>query len=290
MYCSNAVYQSCASACRGICERDSAEFPCYCVSDPERQCPTDTILVPVTYYDDWDAKYETRGWTSELASTAFTLGKVGKHGSKSRVLNFLFSLQNEDGSFPDKWGYKTEEPGTLHWIWASEQHSVIRTSIIFRVLASLLVPSAEGQLAGLISVAPESAALAASDRDPAMPEVAKQPPSDRESALSFSPSMVEGTSIFPNPSSGNVRLRFTLPEGTEQIEQTGQIEQIGMIIVDIAGRTIKSLGRSLLNGDRVEVSWDGTDDSGRRVAPGVYFAQAIGEGWRSAKKLVILGQ
>ena len=63
-----------------------------------------------------------------------------------------------------------------------------------------------------------------------------------------------------------------------------------LVIVDIAGRIVKSLGQLRSDRGSSDVGWDGTDVDSERVAPGVYFAQVIGEGWRSAKKLVILTQ
>jgi hypothetical protein len=261
VYCSNVLYKDCATICRGICERDSVEFPCYCVSDPELQCPADTILVSVNYFDEWDPKYETRGWTSELASTAFALAKANVHETKWRVLDFLFAVQDKEGSFPDKWGHRTEEPGTEHWLWASEEHSVIRTSIIFRVLASLLATSPHRAVVG----------LPVSSRDA---EISYAP-------TSYSPRMLSLTSVFPNPTVSGMTVRFALPPGVGEVE---------LVLVDIAGRTVKRLAQPRSDASGSSVTWDGTDDGGGRVAPGVYFAQVIGNGWRSAKKLVVLAR
>jgi len=246
--------------CPGTCERDSSEFPCYCVTNPDTQCPRDTIEVQTTYYDESDPTYDTRGWTSELASTAFALALSGEHRGKSAVLDFLSSLQNKDGSFPDKWGYKTELPGTGHFLWASDEHSAIRTSAIFRVLASLLASGREGAPAELLASDP----------------VKKLDLSARISIPSQLPALA---SVFPNPASNSVILRVTMAQTDAESQ---------LIIVDIAGRTVRTLGRLRSDGSVFSVSWDGTDENGNHVAPGIYFAQMIGKDWRSSKKIVIL--
>ena len=266
LYCSDPMLLTCVDSCRVFCGSDF-QFPCRCITDPQVNCPRDSTWREINYYDDRDPNYDTRGWTSELASTACALAKTGEHETKWKVLDFLFSLQNKDGTFPDKWGYKTEQPGTPLWLWASEEHSVIRTSIIFRVLSSLLVSSG--------GVVIPKGIVASSGGS-----VVELPASPREARLNYSPRMSEVTPIFPNPSHGGVTLRFALPSDAVHVE---------LVIVDIAGRTVKSLGNLGPDGPGSQVTWDGTDDDGRRVAPGVYFAQVVGEGLRCTKKLVILG-
>ena len=255
VYCIDQMYAACAAYCRNVCGRDSTEFPCYCISDLRAQCPNDSVWVETAYNDDRDTTYETRGWTSELASTAFALAKAGRHQAKWKVLNFLFSLQNEDGSFPDKWGFRTEVPGTRSGLWAGSEHSVIRTSVIFRVLASLLVASPDSRGSSL-------------------------PASSGNLEIGSMPGTLVLTSVFPNPTVSGMTVRFALPTGTGEAE---------LVIADAAGRTVRRLPRVRLDQDGASLTWDGTDDGGSRVAPGVYFAQVLGSAWRSGRKLVVLG-
>jgi hypothetical protein len=253
-YCSSQMYANCARACSTICDEPSQEFPCHCILNPGADCPKDSVWTEITYYTDWTLHYDTRGWTSELASTAVALARAGKHETKWKVLDFLFSLQNKDGSFPDKWGYKTEEPGTGLWLWASESHSVMRTSIVFRVLSSLLL-------------------TAQSSAPPAVVN------SDQGKSLHFSASTPAIKDAFPNPSTGAVTFRVATPSSSERFK---------LAVIDIAGRVIRSFKDLPPRGGTFDVTWNGTDESNVPVAPGVYFAQVIGDGWRSTKKLVVL--
>jgi hypothetical protein len=65
----------------------------------------------------------------------------------------------------------------------------------------------------------------------------------------------------PNPSTGITRFAFTLPRpGSARVS-----------VVGIEGRRLATLIDSELPGGRHEVRWDGRDDRGMRVPPGVYF-------------------
>jgi hypothetical protein len=72
--------------------------------------------------------------------------------------------------------------------------------------------------------------------------------------------------VGPNPASSSVRLAVRLaPAGTEPIRLT---------IYDAAGRAIRELGLSRPGVETARFEWDLRDATGRRVAPGLYFAQA----------------
>ena len=67
----------------------------------------------------------------------------------------------------------------------------------------------------------------------------------------------------PNPFRGNTQLRFALRHD----------EPVHLSVYDVAGRRV----RTLIDGPRamgseVRATWDGTDDHGRRVPPGIYVA------------------
>jgi murein DD-endopeptidase MepM/ murein hydrolase activator NlpD len=65
----------------------------------------------------------------------------------------------------------------------------------------------------------------------------------------------------PNPAAGPVALRFTLPSpGRTRIR-----------IVDVAGRQVRTLADRDMAAGRSAVTWDGRDDAGRPVAPGLYY-------------------
>ena len=283
-YCSSKMYGACADSCKEACPSAPPEFPCSCVTDPENDCPRDTVWKEITYFDEADPNYDTRGWASELASTALALARAGEHEAKWKVLRFLFSLQNKDGSFPDKWGYRTEEPGTRLWLWASSEHSVIRTSIVFRVLASLLVPPDS-----TLSAEADRAARAAGDPPAPVTEATTAAAGARAAAeLTTAPAPIVPAilRVSPNPSVRGVVLTLLVPHDAQALD---------LRFVDVAGRTIRTLAlrsAAASSGGPAtrEVHWDGRDDAGGTVSPGVYFAELYSSGRRSTKKVVILGR
>jgi hypothetical protein len=87
--------------------------------------------------------------------------------------------------------------------------------------------------------------------------------------------------IRPNPSSGQpvqLELRFGRP-GTARGRLT-------LAIQDAAGRVVRRLAVHLGGSERVSVPWDGRDESGRTLAPGVYWVHPIGAGAGSAGRAI----
>jgi hypothetical protein len=79
----------------------------------------------------------------------------------------------------------------------------------------------------------------------------------------------------PNPSRGQVVLRFGL-------SRTGQI-RLG--VFGAHGERVRSLVNADHEAGPHEISWDGRNDQGRRVGPGVYFVRLDAEG-RSLRQVV----
>jgi flagellar hook assembly protein FlgD len=57
-------------------------------------------------------------------------------------------------------------------------------------------------------------------------------------------------------------------------------------LLDRAGRVVRELTAPA---GRQQFVWNGTDQAGRRVDPGVYFCQVSGGGRRVTKSVVYLG-
>jgi hypothetical protein len=82
----------------------------------------------------------------------------------------------------------------------------------------------------------------------------------------------------PNPFNPQTTLRFVLPSA-------GQVQ---LAIFDIAGHRVATLVDGHLEGGEHQVIWRATDDSGRRVASGVYVARlAAGERVESVRMVVL---
>ncbi len=85
-------------------------------------------------------------------------------------------------------------------------------------------------------------------------------------------------SAAPNPCSGVVRLAFTLP-------RTGPV-RLGLF--DLAGREVRALARGERAAGEHALAWDGRDDRGAPVGPGVYFLRLDASGTVLTRRLVRL--
>jgi type VI secretion system secreted protein Hcp len=69
--------------------------------------------------------------------------------------------------------------------------------------------------------------------------------------------------VSPNPMRGGTAFQFMLP-GASDAELT---------LFDVQGRRVRELHRGWTSAQPVVARWDGTDDRGARVAPGIYMAR-----------------
>jgi flagellar hook assembly protein FlgD len=88
--------------------------------------------------------------------------------------------------------------------------------------------------------------------------------------------------VHPNPVSGSrTTVSFSAPsEGTAAVE-----------IYNILGQKVRTLARGRLSSGRHDFSWDGSDDSGRRLAGGVYLLRlqfAAGDNMHQASRRILL--
>jgi spore coat protein A len=84
---------------------------------------------------------------------------------------------------------------------------------------------------------------------------------------------------YPNPSTGPVRIAFTLPSSAAA----------RVVVEDVAGRRVATLIDRRLAEGRHQVTWDGRLKTGETAAPGVYFYRLIvNDHITTARRLVIL--
>ena len=90
------------------------------------------------------------------------------------------------------------------------------------------------------------------------------------------PAKLEFAAPAPNPSSGATSLRFTLPRaGTANL-----------VVLDVAGRRVRTLADGMLAAGPHELAWDGLDDGGGVAPAGLYWARLEAGGERATRRLV----
>jgi len=96
----------------------------------------------------------------------------------------------------------------------------------------------------------------------------------------------------PNPFKGKLIIRYTIQDGGEMIQDTRyRIQDINLKIYDVSGRLVKSFNlESYIMYHESVISWDGTDDSGHRLPPGVYFVCLTNGSLSAIKKVIKFGR
>jgi probable HAF family extracellular repeat protein len=69
----------------------------------------------------------------------------------------------------------------------------------------------------------------------------------------------------PNPARGNSRFDFSLARGGHA----------SLVLVDVTGRIVRTLADGDFGAGPQAVAWDGRDQGGTRVAPGIYHARLV---------------
>lgn len=86
--------------------------------------------------------------------------------------------------------------------------------------------------------------------------------------------------ITPNPVSGMTQLHYRIPAGHDG--------PIRLDIVDVRGRLVRSLVAKGQKAGDYSASWEGRDESGARVANGVYFARMQAGEHRTTAKILLV--
>ena len=83
---------------------------------------------------------------------------------------------------------------------------------------------------------------------------------------------------YPNPFNPVTRIDFDLPQSI----------RVDVSVFNLLGRKVISLLNGPVEAGLHSVEWDGTDDSGRRVASGVYFYRLTTPTLSETRKMVLL--
>ena len=68
----------------------------------------------------------------------------------------------------------------------------------------------------------------------------------------------------PNPYHGSTTIRFAIPGGSGGVE---------IAVFDISGRRLRQLANRPFEPGIHALAWDGADEAGRRLAPGMYMVR-----------------
>lgn len=83
--------------------------------------------------------------------------------------------------------------------------------------------------------------------------------------------------VAPNPSTGVAEVRFVLPQASD----------VTLSVHDVAGRRVRGLAAGALVAGPHAVRWDGHDEAGARVRPGLYFVRLTSGGSARVRTVVI---
>jgi hypothetical protein len=81
---------------------------------------------------------------------------------------------------------------------------------------------------------------------------------------------------YPNPFVSATRIAWALPAATH----------VEVVVYDVTGRRVRGLAEGRMAAGRHDAEWNGIDDRGRSVAPGVYFVRLTADGRQETRKLV----
>jgi hypothetical protein len=84
----------------------------------------------------------------------------------------------------------------------------------------------------------------------------------------------------PNPFAARAEIRFALPVAS----------QVRLEVFDAAGRRLKTLAQGPFPAGYQSVEWDGRDNGGNLVRPGVYLYRLVAGSFRDQKKMVLLAR
>jgi uncharacterized repeat protein (TIGR01451 family) len=86
---------------------------------------------------------------------------------------------------------------------------------------------------------------------------------------------------YPNPFSGRMNYAYKVAEGGSSVD-------VG--VYNVAGRLVKTLASGAQGAGTYTLTWDGSDDSGVRMSPGVYFLKARVGGESFVSRVIYVAQ
>jgi hypothetical protein len=126
----------------------------------------------------------------------------------------------------------------------------------------------------LLMMPPTPKLLAALDALPMEGEVA----SDGVNAAPALPTTPQLMPAMPNPLQASTLLRFSLPVDAA----------VDLRVFDVQGQQVRVIASGPFGAGEHRLSWNGNDESGRMVAPGVYFLRMQAAGATRTQRVVLI--
>ena len=83
---------------------------------------------------------------------------------------------------------------------------------------------------------------------------------------------------YPNPSAGNVTIRY-------QLKEDGPVS---LKVYNTLGQPVRTLASGSRKADYYTVGWNGRNDAGQKVSAGVYLYRLEAKGYSATKKMAVL--
>jgi hypothetical protein len=99
---------------------------------------------------------------------------------------------------------------------------------------------------------------------------------------------------FPNPCRGEVAFRFGLPRENRQEDNTSWSDPedmpraVEVRVYSVTGRVVRTVEAGAMTPGYYRFEWDGRDEGGYKVGPGVYFVKAQTGGSGLTRKIILL--
>jgi flagellar hook assembly protein FlgD len=103
-------------------------------------------------------------------------------------------------------------------------------------------------------------------------------PTGTTGVVEDAPRALELGGVAPNPMTASTAVSWALPRA----------EAVRLVVMDLAGRRVRTLVEGLSPAGRHVDRWDARDQSGRSVASGVYFVVLEAEGRVLRSRVAVL--
>jgi len=184
---------------------------------------------------------DSRGWTVEPAYCGMLFDRQGSPKYRP-VMTFLDSLE-EGGTLADLYDY-WPPPSDPEYPWTIADTSVVNMSVILWALSTMVAGRIERGVP--VDLVLDDLIDTSGVTPPAPPLVYESMP----------------LAVEPNPALGGCVLRFSLTEARQGL----------LAVFDAHGRNVRTLKSGGFTRGVHAPRWDGRDDAGRTMPPGIYFA------------------